>query len=388
MLPFLVLKMSKVKHVLSFLLIILSVLIFTKCANVPQMVNEINELIKEYEKKYNLDSRIAIWCIDLKFISNSLMLTGETDHKGILDTLVKTIGKKYPNLQIVNKVNVLPDSSIGKNYYGLVNVSVASIVSDPKHPAELKTQIILGHRVLILKESGDFYLVKGDDNYIGWILKDCIVRGDKKFIDRWFRNNLYVFYDLEGRIYESADYSSNPISDIVMGGIVKFIGKREDWIFIELPDRRRGFIPRYQLISYDKYKSLTPSSSRVVRLARRMLGRPYLWGGTSTKFVDCSGLIQFIFRNLGMLLPRDADMQSKLGEPVDTSGGFSNLKPGDLLFFGNQSGEIDHVALYIGNLEYIHASGMVRINSLDEESENFDRKRKESLKFVKRLTID
>jgi cell wall-associated NlpC family hydrolase len=92
----------------------------------------------------------------------------------------------------------------------------------------------------------------------------------------------------------------------------------------------------------------------------------------------------------GLVIPRDASQQVHTGELVDTDDGFDNLIPGDLLFFGREATKkkkekVTHVAIYIGDSEYIHASGMVRVNSLDESRENFSEYRLKSFIRAKRI---
>ncbi len=109
--------------------------------------------------------------------------------------------------------------------------------------------------------------------------------------------------------------------------------------------------------------------SKVVRgatgLASRALswiGTRYIWGGMSSKGVDCSGLTSLIYRSIGIKLPHNARQQFKLGRPVAKS----DLSPGDLVFF-NTSGPISHVGIYIGNNKFVHAANKrrgVRTDSL------------------------
>jgi gamma-D-glutamyl-L-lysine dipeptidyl-peptidase len=129
-----------------------------------------------------------------------------------------------------------------------------------------------------------------------------------------------------------------------------------------------------------KTRDLT--AENIINSAKSMMGLPYLWGGTSVKGVDCSGFTKTSFYMNGYVIPRDASQQVLAGDEVqivDQNGKFSealalkNLKPADLLFFaGGKTSRITHVALYIGNGEFIHSAGNVRINSMLKNANNYD----------------
>ena len=129
------------------------------------------------------------------------------------------------------------------------------------------------------------------------------------------------------------------------------------------------------------------SEESISNTAMTFMGLPYLWGGSSSKGVDCSGLVQSVFFRNGLILQRDASLQAQHGVSVDYSGDYGNLKRGDLLFFGsseNKVPHVTHVGIYIGNEEYINSSGMVKINSLDSTKVNY-RSYMNTLLSVKRI---
>jgi gamma-D-glutamyl-L-lysine dipeptidyl-peptidase len=125
------------------------------------------------------------------------------------------------------------------------------------------------------------------------------------------------------------------------------------------------------------------SVESVIDLAHTFMGRPYLWGGTSTKMLDCSGFIRTVMFLHGAYLPRDASQQVLVGKTVaEGKDEIDKIKPGDLVFFGfprdDGSMRITHVGLYIGDNKFIHEAGDVNILSFDPEDENYSKYRHNS----------
>ena len=91
----------------------------------------------------------------------------------------------------------------------------------------------------------------------------------------------------------------------------------------------------------------------LVEYAKQFIGNPYVWGGTSlTKGADCSGFVLSVFKKYGITLSHSSRAQANEGTKISAS----ELKPGDLVFYGNGKGNINHVAIYIGGGQVIHAS--------------------------------
>ncbi len=100
---------------------------------------------------------------------------------------------------------------------------------------------------------------------------------------------------------------------------------------------------------FTNVKVKAASGQAIVNYAEKFLGKPYVWGGTSPSGFDCSGLVQYVYKNCaGISLPRTSQQQQNVGTPVSRS----NLQPGDLVFFGNPAG---HVGIYAGGGRFIEA---------------------------------
>lgn len=93
--------------------------------------------------------------------------------------------------------------------------------------------------------------------------------------------------------------------------------------------------------------------NQIVNFAIQYVGNPYVWGGTSlTKGADCSGFVQSVLRNFGITLPRTSREQANVGRSITSA----QMRPGDLIFYANSGGTINHVAMYIGNGQVVHAA--------------------------------
>jgi cell wall-associated NlpC family hydrolase len=256
---------------------------------------------------------------------------------------------------------------------GLIAVSsVADVRKTTNHASELLTQVIYGDSMEPLKEVGEWFLVRLDDGYIGWIRSWHVAAVGPQQQDGYRQDASHRVAVNHAEVLESPTEDALPVSDLVIGTVilVRECGRR-GWRAVELPGGKKGFLRSRAVEKIPARKRI--SREKLSATGLRFLGVPYLWGGTTPKGFDCSGLMQRIYRLNGLLIPRDTDVQAKYGreKPVGTPGG---LNTGDLIFFGGTKTKITHVAMILSEGLFLHASGQVRVGSLDPKSSLFDPK--------------
>jgi hypothetical protein len=241
----------------------------------------------------------------------------------------------------------------------------------------------MGTPLLILKEEDSWLFIKTPDGYLAWTENSSVAEKTTEEIKSWKRSKRIIYMNSTGWVFSDPG-CSGIVSDIVAGAIVTELKEEKDFLKISLPDGRIGFIRKADATSLDGFKNVPADGNDIINRAQSLLGIPYLWGGSSAKGADCSGFVQTVFFQNGVILQRDASMQAKHGKEIDISSSLMNLQPGDLLFFG-KPGHIIHVAIYKGNGEYIHSSGRVMINSLEPDNPIFNSYRRRTL--VKAMRI-
>ena len=118
----------------------------------------------------------------------------------------------------------------------------------------------------------------------------------------------------------------------------------------------------FQFVNPTSTVEAAVNTQKVVTEAKKLIGTPYKWGGTTPKGFDCSGFVYYTYKKAGKVLPRSSAEMYKLGTSVSKS----QLRPGDLVFFTTYKKGASHVGIYIGNNQMIHASSKgVKIDSIN-----------------------
>ena len=231
--------------------------------------------------------------------------------------------------------------------YAWIPIACMPIRSQPDEKSEMTSQLLFGDVVQILEVWKNWARVHCFfDDYVGWI--------DNK--------TLLLFEH-----FDEQSYYANPVNTILINSAEDEKGNK--WL---IP--AGATLPNYDSsslsFSFDKHtfkltKTIEPikaTPENSVQLAYQFLNCPYLWGGKTALGIDCSGLVQMVYKILGIPLLRDASQQVIHGTTVNF---IEEAQPGDLMFFDNDEGKIIHVGIYCGNKQIIHASGLVRVDLVD-----------------------
>ncbi|UAM98536.1 C40 family peptidase [Polaribacter litorisediminis] len=353
-------------------------LVFMSCKNDTKTISEIQEIHASIKATFAPDKRVELFDIQFSQSNEKIILNGETTSQKAFEILLDSL--KNRKLTFVNQVRMLPDSAVGNLQFAIARNSVINIRSKPKHSAELGTQGLLGMSLKVLDKNGDFYRIQTPDQYISWVDKGGITIVNKEDFDTWNASEKVIFTKNFGYVYADKSEDSKIISDITLGGILKFKSLSTNFIEVEYPDKRTGFVKQEEAILYASWlQNLIPSKENIETVAKNMNGFPYLWGGTSSKGMDCSGFTKMVYLMNGFIIPRDASQQINAGKMVDNKLTFEGLEKGDLLFFGKKATKkkkqrVTHVGIWLGNdkMEFIHASGNVHLSSMDKNQSHYD----------------
>jgi len=349
--------------------------------SIEPLQHEIDSIVKNWLP----DKRVGICNFTLiEHQGQALTLKGESLFPEAKVEVLKLVHDK--GITVIDSVLLLPDTLHVDKVWGLVTLSIANIRVKPAHSSELASQAIMGTPVRVLKSYEGWILIQTPDNYVGWTNKSAIHQLTSAALENWRKSDRIIYTSSEGNVFADVKRSV-VLSDLVAGAIVVRHTENKGSSSVSLPDGRKGYVADANWIDFHRWKDTAAlHSDRMIRTGKQLMGFPYLWGGTSSKGMDCSGFIKTICFLNGVIVERDASQQVHHGIEIDLSGGWEKLQKGDLLFFGSQQTKrVNHIGLYIGDSEVLHESGSVHINSLDKKRSNFNTELFENLLSARRI---
>ena len=232
--------------------------------------------------------------------------------------------------------------------YAVVAVPAAPVRRKPRHNKEMVNQLLFGETVKVLKARGDLWVKVRSlhDGYEGWMTHTLLEEIDEKMASQ-----------------QSAFITADVMSIISIVDKKLHVPAGSSLPFFENGIGKLGKLEYYFNGNAYNRNTQQPGDALVREFTTAWLNAPYLWGGRTPLGVDCSGFTQVIFKLSGIDLPRDAWQQAQEGKVVKK---LSEAQTGDLAFFDDKE-EIVHVGILLDNQKIIHASGKVRIDTIEKK---------------------
>jgi len=318
--------------------------------------HSLDAIIEDVRREHVPDLRIGVFDVRAEDRNGLIALVGESTHARAVTVVVERL--RAQGLEVVDEVLSLPGKTLGEEHHALVCSAIAPLYAAAMLPAPQISQLVLGMRVQMLARDRDWVRVRGEDGYIGWVYRGYLREGDEEWAYAWERGTAGESVVSLGA--ELLDENGGILARLPWGArIARHTG------LYQLPDGRRGKVANGEVIDVGRLSDwFPPRGESVARTARRWLGAPYLWGGVTLNGVDCSGFTQAVMWLHGIALPRDSDLQERIGTPIDPR---DDVRAGDLVYFAESTTRISHVAISLGGSLIVHSAlsrGGVDINDL------------------------
>ena len=289
----------------------------------------------------SVDPRTSLFDVKIDSETNgTLTLSGRVLDKSQLDELPRI----FPNLNLdTTSIRVL---SPGTHELVHVATNLTGLYEKPTFGMPLLSELYFGTELEVLDEKGHWVLTRQRDGYLGWAYRPYLGEGLAP-------NATHLALAPAVELRAQPNQTSETITRVVSGTGVIVQETLDGWSRVSAS--KTGWMPSAHLRALAELpKTIEEKRDKLIEDSMRMIGVPYLWGGTSGNGIDCSGFARLLHRWIGVdSIPRDADMQHAAAKPVEPP-----FEVGDLLFFAEDDSErkITHVGISLGGWKMIHSS--------------------------------
>jgi len=232
-----------------------------------------------------------------------------------------------------------------------VQVPCAPLYESPSEDAEIVSEAIFAEEVNVVDTQGDWVAVElSSEPQRAWIHKDWLFEREKAYADCTCNVPMVEVSKHKARLYATMNADAEPLL------VLPFECRLESedpcssasWLKINLLDATELYVQKQEITS-----ELQPKSKeQLVSFCKRFVGVPFKQAGTTSFGFDSAGLIQMLYRQMGVFLPRFVQRQCDFGELEPIT--FASLEPGDLIFWGASAERMEYVAMLLDNDQCIH----------------------------------
>lgn len=306
------------------------------------MRDAIQNLLDKLSAQY--DNRISVFELQIeKLDDTALFLNGKVLDESQLADLKETLSRQFPDLSLYTSSIRVLNTEVHERVHVATNLT--GLYEKPTFGMPLSSEWYYGTELEVLDEDKRWAFTRQSDGYLGWAYRPYLSEGSAP-------EATHLVLAPSTELRAEPNETSKVLTRVVSGTGVAIAETFNGWSRVSANEK--GWMrTTYLRAFFELPKAIEDQRKTLIEDSMRMMGVPYLWGGTSGNGIDCSGFVRLLHRWMGIEIPRDADMQHAAAIPVEPP-----FEVGDLFFFGEgDSGRhITHVGMSLGGWMMIHSS--------------------------------